>query len=117
MPRGSGDNDNAKTCSIKTARVKAHWKDGIGKMSDIAKENRPALTLADPPGKRLQRQGGPGRGIWWVLGLQVVCLTGSGYQLANRSERAEPAGGAGQTAQLRDVALALEGRSLSRAAA
>ena len=117
MPRGSGDNDNAKTCSIKTARVKAHWKDCIGKMSDIAKENRPALTLADPPGKRLQRQGGPGRGIWWLLGLQVVCLTGIGYQLANRSERAETSGVAGQPAQLRDVALALEGRSLSRAAA
>ena len=86
-------------------------------MSDTAKDNRPALTLADPPGKRLQRQGGPGRGIWWLLGMQVVCLLGIGYQLANRSERADTAAVAGQPAGLRATALALEARSLSRAAA
>ncbi|MBB74851.1 MAG: hypothetical protein CMJ75_10100 [Planctomycetaceae bacterium] len=87
------------------------------KMNDAVQENRPALTLADPPGKRLQRQGGPGRGIGWLLGLQVVCLIGIGYQLVNRSERAETTAVAGQPKQLRDTALALEARSLSRAAA
>ncbi|MEE3370761.1 MAG: peptidylprolyl isomerase [Planctomycetota bacterium] len=86
-------------------------------MSDTVKENRPALTLADPPGKILQRQGGPGRGTGWLLGLQVVCLIGIGYQLANRSERAETTAVAGQPEQLRATALALEARSLSRAAA
>lgn len=98
MPRGSGDN-------------------GSVKMSDALKENRPALTLADPPGNVLQRQRGPGRWIWWLLGLQVVCLVGIGYQLANRSERRGTAVVAGQPAQLRATALALEARSLSRAAA
>ena len=49
--------------------------------------------------------------------MQVACLLGIGYQLANRSERAETAAVAGQPAELRATALALEARSLSRAAA
>ena len=86
-------------------------------MSNEAQETRPVLTLADPPSKMLQRHGGAGRWIWVLCGLQVVCLVGIGFQLGNRSGSDGTGTAANEPERLRATALALEARSLSRAAA
>ena len=86
-------------------------------MSDD-RETKPALALAEPPKRLLQRHAvRPGRWVWVLFGLQFVCLIGIAFQLRRRPTADTMVASADEREQLRATALALEERSLSRAAA
>ena len=82
-------------------------------------ERKPNLTLDAPPGKLQRRARSEARGGWWpILILQLVILTCIALLLLRDSDETKRSKGSGtRPAELRDLALELEKRSLDGEAA